>query len=529
MAYGGVLLAIPALIQQGLYSAQKVYQPLAKGYYGIVHTLTLLAYMALLRIKNPEQIKNYSPGELGKVMGLDRCPEVKCLRNKIEEFTSQSKAIEWQSQLSKEWIEEGQCVYYFIDGHVRVYSGYKATLQKKFVSRQKLCLEGTTEYWVNDEQGNPFMVFMGELNSKLKDAILNQIVPALLEDTKNIVLQQELDKDPLLARFTLIFDREAYEPLFFKALWDQHRIAIISYRKNIKDTWDDKLFENKEIEVINNKVRADICELGVVIKGHWFREVRRRNTTQHQTSIITTNKKITVEEIAGKMFSRWSQENFFQFMIRHYDFDKMIEYGVDSYDNQSQVVNPEYSALSYIIKANKEKKVRLESKLLKIITTHLEEGKDLKQLMEKQVSINKKIEDYRLIIEENMEKRKATPVKIKIAELPVDKQFNKLKTESKHFMNIIKMIVFRAESSLLNLIKPNYKNAEKDGRQLIADILNTPADIEPDYENKILNVTFLALSTPRTNKILIELCNEMNETKTIYPNSNLTLFFKAVS
>ncbi len=520
-------MAIPALIQQGLYSAQKVYQPLAKGYYGIVHTLTMLAYMALLRIKNPEQIKNYSPGELGKVLGLDRCPEVSCLRNKIQEFTSQSKAIEWQSLLSKEWIEEGQCEYYYVDGHVRVYSGHKATLQKKFVSRQKLCLAGTTEYWVNDQQGNPFMVFMGELNSKLKDAILNQIVPALLEDTKNRISQEALDKDPLLPRFTLIFDREAYEPLFFKTLWDEHRIAIISYRKNVKDVWDDKLFENKEIEVINNKVRADICELGVAINGHWYREVRKRNNAQHQTSIITTNLKITVEEVAGKMFSRWSQENFFQFMIRHYDFDKMIEYGTVNYDNQCKVVNPAYSTLSYIIKVNKAKKLRLESKLLKIISAHIDEEKDLKQVIEKQVPINKKIEDYKLIIEENIEKRKSTPAKIKIADLPVDKQYNKLKTESKHFMNIIKMIVFRAESSLFNLIKPFYANSEKDGRQLIADIFNTPADIAPDFENKILNVTLLALSTPRANKVLSELCKEMNETKTIYPNSNLTLFFKS--
>jgi hypothetical protein len=59
--------------------------------------LTFLAYMALLRIKNPEQLKNHSPGELCKTLGLDRCQEVKCIRNKIGEFVDKSKAMEWQS------------------------------------------------------------------------------------------------------------------------------------------------------------------------------------------------------------------------------------------------------------------------------------------------------------------------------------------------------------------------------------------------------------------------------------------------
>src|SRR5580693_7254215 len=80
----GILLALPALISQGLLqAADKIYQSLAKGSYGLEHILLLLAYMALLRIRNPEQLKTCKPGELGKIMGLDRVPEVKCLREKL--------------------------------------------------------------------------------------------------------------------------------------------------------------------------------------------------------------------------------------------------------------------------------------------------------------------------------------------------------------------------------------------------------------------------------------------------------------
>ena len=82
----GVLFLLPALLAQGLLkSAHQIYSPLRAGYYGLQHILLLLAFMALCRIKSPEQLKNCKPGELGKLMGLDRVPEAKRLRIKLKE------------------------------------------------------------------------------------------------------------------------------------------------------------------------------------------------------------------------------------------------------------------------------------------------------------------------------------------------------------------------------------------------------------------------------------------------------------
>ena len=44
--------------------------------------------------------------------------------------------------------------------------------------------------------------------------------------------------------------------------------------------------------------------------------------------------------MAGKMFGRWSQENFFRYMIMDYDFDKMTEFGIEDIDENKEVVNP---------------------------------------------------------------------------------------------------------------------------------------------------------------------------------------------
>jgi hypothetical protein len=168
--HGAILLALPALESQGLLKALDVYGPLPQGYYNLTHILLLLAYMALLRINNPEQLKTCNPGELGRIMGLDRVPEMRCLRQKIRLITEQHKAVALEKSLFAGWLNPDQnpCLFFYIDGHVKIYFGDKAHLSKTYVSRQKLCLCGTTEYWVNDQQGSPYMSVIGELNEHLR-------------------------------------------------------------------------------------------------------------------------------------------------------------------------------------------------------------------------------------------------------------------------------------------------------------------------------------------------------------------------
>ena len=44
-------------------------------------------------------------------------------------------------------------------------NGNKTSLPKRYVSRQKLCLRGLTDYWVNDATGQPFFVVTRAVNA----------------------------------------------------------------------------------------------------------------------------------------------------------------------------------------------------------------------------------------------------------------------------------------------------------------------------------------------------------------------------
>ena len=518
----GVLFCIPALISQGLGKVFNTFRDLPNGFYGLHHILLILCFMAMCRIKNVEQLKKTSVGEFGKLLGLDRIPQVEYLRTKIKQITDQNNCDLVQQSLFSLWNEETSDSFFYVDGHVRVYTGYAANLPKHFVSRERLCLSATTEFYVNTFDGMPLMVVNGELNERLKDAII-KIIP---EIKKNIVAE----KDPKKPIFTLVFDREAYEPGWFIELWKKHRIAVISYRKNVKDKWKDNIFKHVDVQLNNNNVTMQLCEMGSLIQEYWFREIRKLSLGGHQTAIITTHPYLIIQEVAGKMFVRWSQENYFKYMTENYDFDRMIQYGTEPLSNKEvSVPNPEYKKLTNNIKSLKEKSSKFKAQLYEKMGEASLDLEQLQKIILQNAQITELISNYKNSINELILKRKEVPSRIKIKDMPEEKQYNKLIEESKKLKNIILMLSYRAESALYCLLPDFYNNAHKDGRQILKDIFTSSADLIPDYQNEILYVRLHSLATPRANATVKNLCTLLNETNTCFPMTNLRLVYETVA
>jgi hypothetical protein len=522
--YGGVLFVLPALLMQGLLTIKETHE-LKTGYYGIHSIVLTLALMALCRIKNPEQLKQHKPGELGRLIGLDRVPELKCLRKKINELVAQNHSKELNDKLLQHWMPHDEDnVFLYADGHVSIYNGYLANLPAKYVSRQKLCLSATTGFWLNDQQGNPLLVFTGELSEKLQNAIEENLITRLVE-SKVIGIPQEItDSTPAVC--TIVFDREAYQPGFFMRLWTKYRIAVITYRKNVKDKWDEQSFKDHPITIGLHKKTMQLCERKTELDGHQFREIRCLTETSHQTPVITTHPALPTVTVAYAMFSRWTQENFFKYMISDYSFDHIISYGTEVIDEKKKVVNPQYRKLTYQIKKEKEKKQRLQASFMAVVEKNFDHSIDtIAPVHDKQMRLVETIEEKQQFIDSLIGKRSSMPGTIMLSEMPEDKRYNKLKTESTLLISIIKMICYRAETALANQIH-FYNRAEDEKRMLIKQIIQTPANIFPDYKNKTLTVTLHTLSAPRYNQIASTIATLLNETETIFPGTELSLIFK---
>lgn len=524
LPFGGVLLVLPFLLESGLLSFKNHYQELDPGYYYIDAIVLLLAFMYLCRIKNPEQLKHINPGEFGKLLGLDRIPEAKCLRKKLKAVCEQHKAVQWNMELAKRWASDEENTFYYIDGHVQVYHGYQAQLGKKYISRQKLCLPGVQEFWVNNAAGMPYFYICGQVNEKLQQMIVEQILPQLLQQ-----MPLYEGHDPEMPKLTLVFDREAYSPLFFDQLWNEHQVAVITYRKNVKDLWDTSKFSDHTVEIESTPTTMKLAEQSVTLDKKTFREIRRLTASGHQTSIVTTHRKLTLPQVALYMFSRWSQENFFRYMRQDYDFDKIVQYTVDQIDSELEVVNPAHNKLDYQLKKLREKIARRKAQLYTLMEENIHSDLDqTPKMMKRQLQIEEELTGFQQQQQHLLEQQQQTSRKIKIEDMG-QKRYNQLHLESKLFRNIIKMVCYRAETSMAALLCAGLKKAGNEKRAIAKSVINTPVDLKVDYQKGVLQVILYTQATPRYNKLVEKLCRLLNENTTKFPGSDLKIYYQTAT
>src|SRR5665811_2092208 len=94
------LLGLPALEATGLLAvAQETFPPMRKGFYGLRVTLLTGVFMALLREPRAEGATRIRPVDLGRLLGLDRAPEVKTLRRKLAELAGHGRGAHLQGAL----------------------------------------------------------------------------------------------------------------------------------------------------------------------------------------------------------------------------------------------------------------------------------------------------------------------------------------------------------------------------------------------------------------------------------------------
>jgi hypothetical protein len=304
-------------------------------------------------------------------------------------------------------------------------------------------------------------------------------------------------------------------------------VAVLTYKKNAKDKWTESDFTEHEVELDQNIVKMDLCEKDIELDNVKFREIRKKNNSSHQTSIITTNKKLTTILIAIKMFSRWTQENFFKYLRADYDLDRIVHYLVNKIDDAFQVVNPLHRKLTNKLKKIREKIARRKARLYELIHENLNDDLDkIEENLKKQSKVKEELQQFETEEEELIKQRKKQSYKITIKEMAEKVRYNKLDIESKLFQNIIKMICYRAETSFSIILAAGYKKKTNEMRALTKSLIKTKANIIPDYKNETLTVELYSLSNPRDNKAAIEICQILNDSQTKFPGTNLKLIYK---
>jgi len=511
----GVLLALPALLTEGLIDVgEGVYGKLRNGFFGLRSVLLTLAFMALLRIKTPEQLTEHTPGELGILLGLDRVPEVKTLRRKLREMGLRQLARTFTQKLTERWAKAApkELALLYVDGHVRPYHGRKHVLPKHHVQQRGRPMPGTQDFHVNDRRADPLFFVTAEAT----ESLLATLDTTLLPEVRRLVGPRR--------RITIAFDREGWSPKLF-AKWKEEGFDVLTYRKGEQSRWQSRFFATVKGTVGGEKVEYHLAEREVKLtNGLKVREIRRLTDDGHQTAVITTNHKLPLLAVAHRMFSRWRQENFFRYMRHEFALDHLCTHQIEPADPKRIVPHPERARLEKKLKAVRATRTRLLERAFELApgkTTRV--GKrQIDEVELDQLIRQRETEAHKLVA-----RIAKLPKRVPIKDTLEPEQIVKLERERKVLVDAIKLSAYRAESSLARLVEPFFKRHQDEARKFLKSIFTATADIIPDQRNRRLTVRFHGLASPRATRALAELCTLVNEDAPLYPGSNLRLHFES--
>jgi len=509
----GVLLAIPALIDSCVIAvARDVYGSVGPAFYGLRTTMVTLLIMALLRIRRPEGLKEHSPGQLGRLLGLDRAPEVKTLRGKLARLAAFGRAAQFGRALAERRVSQrGHAMgFLYVDGHVRVYHG-KQQIPKTHVARMRISMSGTTDYWINDADGDPLFVVPTEANKGLV-----KMLPRVLDDVRTLVGER---------RVTVVFDRGGWSPKLFKKLIEEG-FDILTYRKGKFRRVGRKHFHVHESTIDGQAIRYVLADQGIRLRNHLrLRQVTRLGDDgHHQTPIITSRRDLAAIEVAYRMFSRWRQENFFKYLRQEYALDALVTPDVEAADPTRDVPNPARAKLNAQLRQARAELQRLHAQYgLEAVNNREELHRTMRGFKIAHAPAGREILKAMKRVADLERRRGAVPTRVPVRQL-VQGEVVKLEVERKHLTDILKMLAYQAESDLLRMLAPAYRRVEQEGRTLIQNALAAPGDIRVCDDELLISLD--PLSSPHRTKALAALCQELNVTQTRFPGSKLHLRFE---
>ena len=528
--WAGAFLAIAGVaIDPFLPVVQSLYGNFAAAFYGVRTVMLTLIMMALLRIKRPPDLRADDPVKFGRILGLDRAPEVKTLRRKLHALKEAGHGTTLMHELASLRAQQynGSVKTVLIDGHVHAYSG-KVKVGEVYSARGHKVVKGQTDNWVNRRGRCPLFSVASPFNEGL-----SRTLPQVLEATRKVVDENNL---------TCVFDRGGYHALLFEQLLADG-YQIITYRKGAFEAVMEEKLTREKTEINGRlydfapyELEAELTVYEMIDRGPGkkagrrdtkrrvkLREIRIQRQDGGQTAILTSRRKeeLSALEVAAVLFDRTgSQEDMFKYMRSEFDLDVMYTYEVEEFNEEIEHPNPAY------VKIEKEaQKVRgKRAKLLAGYGEKVADGDDeqvLKRLKDLRKSkAAKELENLNVRLFELTKLLEQTPPRESLSAAG----FKRLNREMKQMMNAIKISAYMIETKLLDLLRPFYANSEKEGRRLIAAALRTSGRLR--LEPGRLLICLEPQSSPCRTRAINQLAEQLNHLDVKFPGSHRTIVFE---
>ena len=524
----GLFLALPALAATGLLdTAHTVYGGLPNGFYSLDTMLCESVFRALLGEARAEGATRFDPPALGRVLGLDRAPEVKTIRRKIGLLAAAGRAGDWIAAMARRHVQDRpeQAAVLYVDGHVRAYQGTRR-IAKTHVPRLKFPAPATVETWVADAAGDPLLVVMAQPAASLASE-LRRLIPelrAMIGDDRRVLVG---------------FDRGGWSPALFADL-DGAGFDTLTWRKGATTDLDEHQFsEHTHTDergrthtwaLADSEVELDIAEGPRQGETFAMRQISLFNAAAtRQMHILTTRRDLPAAEVRYRMGSRWRQENHYRYARMHFDLDSHDTYRTGD-DNPTRMVpnpakKPAYAQVEKARRALHSAENASDAALLDAHSPH--PGTSVVLTNEMINTINADVHTAEQALDAALAAHQAIPARLPLAQVHPGQQV--LDTETKLIHHAIRIAAFNTAQTLARAIvtATGYTRADDEAHTLIRTALAGSGDIIPDRDT--LHIRLDPLPAPRHTAALDELCRALNDTNTVYPGTNLTLRYSIKS
>jgi len=527
----GLFLALPALENTGLLGcAKETFGALPNGFYGLETILTGAVFQALAGEPRAEGITRIDPVALGRVLGLDRAPEVKTLRRKTAALAATGKAGDLLTAMAALHLnggaEPGQdlAAVLYVDGHVRAYQGTRK-IGKVHSTRLKFPVPATEETWVADAHGAPVLVVMAEPGAALTGE-LRRLLPTL----RTIIGDDR--------RLLVGFDRGGWSPALFHHM-SAAGFDVLTWRKGATEDIGATLFTEVTHTDEHGRTRSwtaadTAAEVPVGTTGEVFpmRQLSRQVNTpgggSRQIHILTTNTDMPAGEIIYRMGARWRQENYFRYARIRFALDSHDAYQSTDDDPERSVPNPAKRKAYQQVLASKTRyeKTLADTDAAMLAARTPPPGTSTVLITN---TMHNKITADLLTAETALDAAQAAhreiPARVPLGEIAAGQQV--LETETKLLTHAIRMAAFNTASTLAREIRTNtgYARGDDEAHALARQALTQSGDIDPRVDG-YLTIRLDPLPTRRATTAISELCNHLTTTETRYPGTDRILRFE---
>ena len=254
------------------------------------------------------------------------------------------------------------------------------------------------------------------------------------------------------------------------------------------------------------------------------RRVPGRGGGTRQIHALTSRTDLAAGEVCWRLTSRWREENYFRYARTHFALDALDSHAATPDDPDRKVPNPARKAAAAQVRHAEILAAAAQAQRDASLAAlrNPPPGQPVTITNQMINALDTPAEAAWQELQAAQDAAAAVPARIRLGEIAPD--MVRLETEVKQITHAIRMAAYNAETTLARALDGHYARAGDEAYALIREALTTSGDIRPG--NGQLLIRLDPLTAPRRTQALTALCDQLNQTQTCYPGTDLVLRYE---